>query len=106
MNSYYNDLNKLSERLIDSNIINLILMLVKLVLDKEIHLYKGHLKFSELKNFCQSSFRKLPEAFHFVYYDEEGDELMMSSNIDSVNFKSLFLHQNSKAIKLFIRPNP
>jgi len=80
-------------------------MLIKLVCDKEIHLYKGNMKFSELKIFCKNSFRKLPESFHFVYFDDEGDELMISSNLDSVNFKSLFLNHNNKAVKLHIRPN-
>lgn len=49
--------------------------MIKVKHASEIHLVKVCSKFSDLKASVRDAFRDLPLNFHFVYLDEEEDEI-------------------------------
>lgn len=51
--------------------------MIKVKHHAEIHLIKVCSSFSQLKASVRDAFRELPQAFHFVYLDEDEDEITM-----------------------------
>lgn len=57
-------------------------MLLKLTYNQHIHLYKGELCLIKIKKHCSNVFKSIPSNFEFIYTDEDGDEITISTQSD------------------------
>ena len=73
-------------------------MLVKVALDKEIHLYNGEVTMEALIAFARRSFKNTPAYFTFHYIDSEGDSIMLSTAEDITMMEPV----QGKVMKIFI----
>ena len=76
-------------------------MLIKVALDKEIHLFNGPVTMKALNTFAERSFKSLPAFFTFHYVDSEGDSIMVSTPEDIAMMEPV----EGKVMKIFIQEN-
>ena len=74
-------------------------MLIKVTLNKEIHLYNGEVSIKSLASFAERTFKNIPNVFTFHYIDEEGDNIMVSSDEDI----AMMIPPSGKVMKIFIQ---
>lgn len=57
-------------------------MPIKVVYEKEIHIFKGSNTQKALQNFIENSFQKIPQNYILYYVDSDNDKITLSCDED------------------------